>query len=214
MILVNHCVKLFFIGRHQTPFVFDFVSTWLWVVVWVFFFCKKKDSLYTPACNCCQCRTTFFCFVRSRCCICFWFVFFSADWKPCTYPTGVELQVSDSASDSAWCPRFFMSSTSSSHVLCVSSHSAHVHDWVTLRGYFWATRSPCSPVVLSVRCCCLDKQTGREVADNRFGPAWGPLTVTLIATLQEQRGRVWWGAWSLHFECLFCLLLWLSPEVL
>ena len=50
------------------------------------------------------------------------------------------------------------------------------------------TQRLCSPVVLSLRRRCLGKQTGREVPDNRLGPARGPLTVTLIATLQEQRG--------------------------
>lgn len=49
-----------------------------------------------------------------------------------------------------------------------------------LRAYFCVTPRLCSPVALSVRRCCLDKQTGRAVPDNSSGPAWGPLTVTLI----------------------------------
>lgn len=67
-------------------------------------------------------------------------------------------------------------------VMCIIA--LHSCAWMSnLRSYQW----PCSLVALSVRHCCLDKQTGTEMPDNRFGPAWGPLTVTLIATLQEQQ---------------------------
>lgn len=72
-------------------------------------------------------------------------------------------------------------------VICIIA--LHSCAWLSnLRGYFCVTQRLCFPVVLSVRRCCLDKHTGREVPDNRLGPAWGPLTVTLIATLLEQQG--------------------------
>ena len=107
----------------------------------------------------------------------------------------------------------FMASTLSSHcVVCIIT-SIRVAWPSDLHAYFLVTQRLCSPVVLSLRRCCLDKQAGREVADNRFGSASGPLTVTLIATLQEQQGRQenMITAFWMSFLC-WLLLMW--PKLL
>lgn len=99
--------------------------------------------------------------------------------------------------------------TLSSHVICIIA-SIHVHDRAAVTCSLisvWLRRSAL------LRCCQSDAAVGinrraERVPDNRFGAACASLTVTLIATLQEQQaGNMITAFWMSFFLCLPLLML-------
>lgn len=155
--------------------------------------------MLVPAHNCCQCQTTTL--SEAEVALMFNLSVFNGLKAPHTvYPAGVMLLVSDSTSDCCLmsvfphvAPIFISCDT------CIIAPHSCACVWVTYM-VILVWKRPCSPVVFSVRCHCLDKQRETEKC-HIIGLSQHEthLTVTLIATLQEQQGDMITGFW------MFCV---------